>query len=45
MSRYDEAMYGRRPWKINGEGPTRSGVGLSSEGAANRLAPRTMCGM
>ena len=34
MGRYGEAIYGSRPWKINGEGPTRSGGGLFSEGGA-----------
>ena len=32
MGRYGEAIYGSRPWKINGEGPTGGGSGLFSEG-------------
>ena len=32
MSRNGEAIYGSRPWKINGEGPTKANSGLFSEG-------------
>lgn len=32
MRRYGEAIYGSRPWKLHGEGPTRGNSGLFSEG-------------
>lgn len=32
MGRYGEAIYGSRPWKLNGEGPTRPNSGNFSEG-------------
>ncbi|WP_294271058.1 alpha-L-fucosidase [uncultured Sphingomonas sp.] len=32
MGRYGEAIYGSRPWKLNGEGPTRPNAGNFSEG-------------
>lgn len=32
MSRFGEAIYATRPWKLHGEGPTRTGAGLFSEG-------------
>ncbi|WP_294245378.1 alpha-L-fucosidase [uncultured Sphingomonas sp.] len=32
MGRYGEAIYASRPWKLNGEGPTRGNSGNFSEG-------------
>ena len=32
MRRFGEAIYATRPWKLNGEGPTRGNAGLFSEG-------------
>ncbi|KQN07098.1 alpha-L-fucosidase [Sphingobium sp. Leaf26] len=32
MSRYGEAIYGTRPWRRYGEGPTKASTGLFSEG-------------
>ncbi|WP_230482279.1 alpha-L-fucosidase [Sphingomonas sp. Leaf21] len=32
MGRNGEAIYGSRPWKIHGEGPTKANSGLFSEG-------------
>jgi alpha-L-fucosidase len=35
MSRYGEAIYGTRPWRIHGEGQTGAGGGSFSEGGPN----------
>ncbi|MBY9064917.1 alpha-L-fucosidase [Sphingomonas yunnanensis] len=32
MGRFGEAIYASRPWRLNGEGPTRASSGLFSEG-------------
>lgn len=32
MGRFGEAIYATRPWRLNGEGPTRANSGLFSEG-------------
>ena len=34
MGRFGEAIHGSRPWRIFGEGPTRTSSGLFSEGGA-----------
>lgn len=37
MARNGEAIYGTRPWRTFGEGPTRVGSGMFSEGASKPL--------
>jgi alpha-L-fucosidase len=37
MARNSEAIYGTRPWRTFGEGPTRVGSGMFSEGASKPL--------
>jgi alpha-L-fucosidase len=32
MSRFSEAIYGTRPWRVYGEGPTQVGAGMFGEG-------------
>ncbi|MDC7675592.1 alpha-L-fucosidase [Asticcacaulis machinosus] len=39
MSRFGEAIYGTRPWKIYGEGPTAVESGMFSEGKQKPFTP------